>query len=171
MRISPPDALPSAAVTLAVSDDGADVRLITHADLAPGAWAIWRIACNGTVSDGRTFSVPPDDPVGPPGFETARLVNETLVHRTARGLAHVDLAVEGARPTLAVNLETQHLTHCLLLPSGDLVCGDIGAEGTSIVRIDADGAASARTPAAPPCSTARGACCSSRASRATSRGR
>jgi hypothetical protein len=142
VRISPPDVLPSAAVTLAVSDDGTDVRLITHADQAPGAWAIWRIACDGTVSDGRTFSVPPDDPVGPPGFETARLVNETLVYRTGRGLAHVDLAVEGVRPTLAVNLEALSLSNCTNLPTGDLVCGSTSPDGTSIVRIDPDGAVS-----------------------------
>jgi hypothetical protein len=135
----PADPLPSAAVTLAVSDDGTDVRVITHADQAPGAWAVWRIACDGTVSDRRAFTVPPDDPVGPPGFETARLVGETLVYRTAMGLAQVDLTVDGARPTLAVNLESVNLTHCLPLPAGDLLCGSMGADGTSLVRIGADG--------------------------------
>jgi len=38
-----------------------------------------------------------------------------------------------------VNLESVNLTNCIPLPAGDLVCGSMDADGTSLVRIGSDG--------------------------------
>lgn len=138
VTLAPPDSTPSEAILLALDDDTGEMHLLTHSTLAPNAYALWRVQCDGT-SDGHVgFSIA--DPNAAPLSELAHIRGGRLRYRAAGGLAEVDVTADDQPVDLVVPFDALAIVRCVTPPEG-LICTFISTAGLSILRLDGDGTA------------------------------